>query len=296
MFGRKSGCASSIISTLAVIIVIFIIGLILFSYIGLIALLIFLGIGVGIAAIYALVVYVRALITASRELGGGTNSFVGFLKNWVKLFCLASRYAFKENLTVASNALGKSRQYKFISPRHWMWFIVAPAAIIIGSLVIVGVIVLQAVIFMALAFILVMAMAVYALIAFLFACGYAMFFSVKNTVAEGLRDVFTFNFTRSATLSEFGSSVKQYFVGLCTVMASVWQQNLSIGQSNKSYASSYKIIQPQYVFLFATFMAMPIVSVLYFAIVFIIALVCFIPIALVSFIWTLIAMLISKIR
>ena len=294
MFFRSG---SDIFGTIIFILILFLIGFFIFLYFGFYVLLIALAIGLGIAAIYAIVVYIRAMISAGRDMSGmGVHSITELLKNWVRFIYLASGYAFKENLTVASNALSKSHIYRLISPRRWMWFIVAPASIIFGTLVILAVLVLQVLLFLALVWVVLALLFLYIFIAFVFACGYACFYSVKNTANEDVKGIFTFNFTLSARLGDFGSASKQYFVGLFSVLTAVWRENLSIGQSNKSYASSYKIIQPQYVFLLSSFVALPLIASIYYVLVTVVAFVCFIPIAIVCFFWTLIAMLISKIR
>lgn len=294
MFFRSG---SDILGTFLFILILFMIGFFIFLYFGVIVLLIALGIGVGLAGIYAIVVYIRAMVSAGRDMRGcGVHSIADFLKNWVKFIYLASGYAFRENLTVASNALSKSHMYRLISPRRWMWFIIAPASVIFGTLVITAVIVLQAVLFLALVWVALALMLLYILIAFVFACGYSCFCSVKNTANEDVKGMFTFNFTLSARLGDYGSAVKQYFAGLFSVLTAVWRENLSMGISNKSYASSYNIIQPQYVFLLSSFVALPFIASIYYVLVAVVAFVCFIPIAIVNFFWTLIAMLITKIR
>ena len=294
MFYRSG---SDIMGTILFLLILFLIGLFLFLYVGIIALFIFLGIGVGIAAVYALVVYIRAMISAGRDMSGtGVHSIADLLKNWVRFVYLSSGYAFKENLTVASNALSKSHMYRFISPRRWMWFIVAPGSIVFGTLVILAVIVLQFLIFLSLVWVAIALLFLYILIAFVFACGYACFCSVKNTANEDVKGMFTFNFTLSARLGDFGSASKQYFCGLFSILTAVWRENLSIGQSNKSFASSYNIIQPQYVFLLSSFVALPFIASIYYVLVSLVAFVCFIPVVIINFLWTLLAMLISKIR
>lgn len=288
---------SDILGTILFILILFMIGFFIFLYFGFIVLLIALGIGVGIAAIYAIIVYIRAMISAGRDMSGsGVHSLKDFLKNWVKFIYLASGYAFRENLTVASNALSKSHMYRLISPRRWMWFIVAPSAVIFGTLVILAVIALQVILFLSLVWVAIALMFLYILIAFVCACGYACICSVKNTANEDVKGIFTFNFTLSANFGDYGSAVKQYFAGLFSVLSAVWRENLSMGISNKSYASSYNIIQPQYVFLLSSFVALPFIASIYYVLVALVAFICFIPLAIINFLWTLIALLISKIR
>lgn len=177
-----------------------------------------------------------------------------------------------------------------------MWFIVAPAAVVFGTAVIIAVIGLQFVIFLALAGLAVLAMVAYVAIAFLFACGYAIGFSIKNTDGNDVRSMFTFNFTLSAKFADLGAAMKQYFVGLWATVSNVFRENLSMGQSNKSFATNYKIIQPQYVFLIASFIALPFIAVIYSAILMIVAAICFLPIVLANLIWTPLAKFIDFIR
>lgn len=297
MWYYRRPSAADVFSSFVVILVVLALGLMLFFYVGAIALAIFMGIGVGIAAVYALIVYIKALVEAIQSLGGNfENSLSGVLKKWATLVMTASGIAFKNNLAVASNALGKSHNYRLISPRRWMWFIVAPATLIIGTAVICAVILLQLFIFVALAFAVIFAMAVYIAVAFLCACGYSVIFFVKYLFDEDLRGIFAFNFTMSASLAELGGAIKNYFVSLWTVCVNVWKNNFDVGRDNRSYASNYKIFMPQYVFLTASLISMPLISTILDAVVLLIGFICFIPIVIACFIWSLIAMLINKIR
>lgn len=292
MFGKK--LFGNILSIILVILVIITLISAIFSYVGLIVLSIFLAIGVGIAAIYSLIVYIKSFVAAARELGScGNHSLISLLKHWIKLVFLASKYAFKQNLSVASNALAKSGQYRLLSPRRWMWFIVAPAAVIFGTAVILGVFVLHIIIFLIVAQIIFYALLAYLAIAFLFACGYAVFYSVRNTKKEYFGDMFAFDFTRTVEFSHFSYAIKQYFIGLWTSISNIFNENLEIGKNNKNYAINYKIYQPQYVFLISSLVALPLIAVLWGIVLSAVAIICFIPIVISNLIWLAVSKLIN---
>jgi hypothetical protein len=271
--------------------------LLLFFYVGIIALAIFLGIGVCIAGVYALIVYIRALVDAIRMVGvGGYSSFGGFLKNWATVILTASGNAFKQNVTVAGNALGRAHNYRLLSFRHWMWFIVAPATIIMGTVVILAVILLHIVAAIAVAILLAELMLVYLALAFVCACGYSLVMFFKNLFGEDLGRVYAFNFSLSSTLPDFAYASKQFFTELWAICVSVWKDDWSMGTNNRSYASNYKIIMPQYVFLTASLITMPFISTIFDALVLVVGCICYIFLALANFFWTLLAMLITKIH
>ncbi|MGN0805779.1 MAG: hypothetical protein ACI4MC_01965, partial [Candidatus Coproplasma sp.] len=262
-----------------------------------IALGIFLGIGVLIALVYALIIYVRSFIAAARQVSGRAgNSLSDILRQWFTLFATASGIAFKENLQVAGNALNRSGSYRLLSLRRWMWFIVAPATLIMGTLLICAIILSQLGIFCFLAFALIFALVTYLVFSFIGACGYAVICCVKYMTGEDLRGMFAFDFTLAATLSALGYAIKNYFVLLWTACVNIWRNCLSMGQSNHSYASSYRLLMPQHVFLTATLIALPFMATIFDALLLLLGGIIFIPLVIVVFIWTLLAMLITKIR
>ncbi len=288
MFGRK--LFGNILSSILVTIIILIFVSAIFSSIGLMVLSVFLAVGVGIAAIYALIVYVKSFVVAVRELSGcEIHSFWALLKRWVTIILVASKYSFKENMSVASNALAKSGQYRLLSPKRWMWFMVAVAVVVLGTAIVIGVIGLQIMIFLFFAQIIVGALLAYFTIAFLFACFYSVFWSVKNTKKDYIGEMFAFDFTASVELSQFSYAAKQYYIGLWNMIFDIFNENLEIGKSNKSYASNYKIYQPQYVFLFSTLLALPLISILWAIILAVISTLCYVPIVIANLIWLVIA-------
>ena len=260
-------------------------------YIGGIILAIFLGIGVLIGLAYTLYVYIKALVQASRNLGGSSvsNRFLAFLLGWLKLVGLTSLYAFKENLQVANNAMIKASGYRLLSFQKWMWLIVAPTVLIVGTALILFLAMVHLGIFLTLAYIVLWL--ILAALALMLAVSivYAIIITVRNfpDTVRANGNIFTsFDFTRSAQFSElFPVYVKGYFSTLWGYITGIFSDNWAQSGNNFSSASCYSLVSFWHYFLLISPVGLMAVSALFAAVIGAFFLVLFLPMLLANVIW-----------
>ena len=184
-------------------------------YIGSIILFVFLGIGVAIGLVYSIIVYIRSIISLKYKFNfKNCTNIKQILLKWIIFFKDVSKTSFFENFNVARNAVAKSQMYRFLSFRKWMWLIVAPSVIIIGSILISSIIITQALLFVLIFFILSVVLLICSVIcliinlfpATVFACRLCFCAIKKKSPIKEL----CFNVTKS--LSEIFKFVPLYFI------------------------------------------------------------------------------------
>lgn len=273
---------------------------VIFLYIGYIGLIIFLSIGAAIGLGYALYIYIKCFVAATKSLSSisSTNLFKTTVLRWFTLFKVASRDAFADNVVVARSALIKSHAYRFLSFRKWMWIIVAPATFIFGSVLIVAVIALQALLLLMAVFIVFGIIAILCALMFIVDIVYSVIATFKNfsPAFTGKDNIFKcFEFNISSCFKAIPTSVKNYFATLVSYMKGIWDENLALGKSNIRMGSGYKLLSFQRYFLFVSIATLIIIAIIFNVLMLLVLSIAFIPIFATNILWTLIATLIRVI-
>lgn len=274
---------------------------VIFIYVGYIGLIIFLSIGVAVGLAYALYVYIKCFIAATKSLSGirSSNVFKTTILRWFTLFKNASHDAFVDNISVARSAITKSHAYRFLSFRKWMWLIVAPSTFIFGSLLIVAVIVLQALLLVAALILLVGVIFVLCALMFIADILYSVIATGKNTAPafSGKGNVFKcFEFNSSSSFSNIATSIKNYFVVSISYMKGIWDENLDLGRSNIRMGRGYRVISFQRYFLCLSVATLIMIAIVFDALMLLGLCIAFVFILLANVIWTAIATLSRKIH
>ena len=142
MFGRRYYSAGDIFGSVLVALFIAAVLAVVFVYIGWIALVVIMAIGLTIGLGYSLYIYIKNLILAASGITSvtGSNLLATILLRWVTLFGKAAKYAFADNFSVARNAVAKAGGYRFFSLRKWLWLTVAVSTVLIGTLLILAIV------------------------------------------------------------------------------------------------------------------------------------------------------------
>lgn len=269
-------------------------------YVGWIGLLIFLGIGVVIGLVYAIYIYIKSLISATKGLGNvrAKNAFLTFLLKWFTLYKLSCKYAFSDNFSVARNAWTKAHNYKVLSFRRWMWFVVSPATLIFGTLLIFAVTLLQGILMLVacvIALYLVFLLCVVMLLAGLVYGFVATVVNFKLAFA-GKQNVFTgFDFTLAAKLSDLPSKIKTYWSTVISYIVGIWTENFALGKSNIRMASGYRLFSIQRYFLYVSIVGLIVAALVFDLVLLVLMLLLFPLMIVVNFVWILIAMIVRAV-
>ena len=263
----------------------------LFAYFWGIVLLVFLGIGVTIGLAYTLYVYIKSFVEACRNLtpSSVSNRLLAFLIGWLKLVGLTSLYAFKENLQVASNAMLRASAYRLLSFKKWMWLIVAPTVLVIGTGLILFLAMLHFGVFLSLAYL--AFWLIVAALAVMFAAGlvYAVIYTIRNfpgTVNMNGNIFTSFDFSRSAQFSElFPVYVKGYFGTLWGYISGIFSDNWAQSGNNFSAASGHSLVSFWHYFLWISPIALMAVSLVFAVVLGAFFLIAFFPLFLANVVW-----------
>ncbi len=265
-----------------------IVGLFLFLaiYLGSIILAIFLGIGALIGVVYAIVTYVKSFIFACRTVDfvGGRTGIGSVFLIWWQLFSVASVAAFKNNLNVAKNAISRSRNYKFLSFRKWMWFIVAPSVLLFGTAMIAAIAfatlsVAIGILAVILAIYLVIGI-VYALVAVGILFGQILKADLPASKAK---------FTNPFPFSKLKRFSKDYFSTVFANIKNIWRRSITLILSNFESSKGFSLVSPARYFLFFSSLVVVPIALIFIALTFILSSIVFIPLFIAQFVWTLIS-------
>ena len=243
-------------------------------YIGSIILFIFLGVGVAIGLVYSIIVYIRSIISLKYKFNfKNCTSIKQILLMWINFFKDVSKISFFENFNVARNAIAKSRMYRFLSFRRWMWLIVAPSVIIIGSILICLIIIVQVLLFVVSCFILSVVLLISSLICLIinlfpataFACRLC-FRTIKNN--SPIKELC---FDGSKSLSEIFKLVPHYFIKIFEYSKKTHKECLKKSKRNianskiislKNLKKYYLMVSPVALFLI-TYLVLMINNIFY---------------------------------
>lgn len=267
---------------------------VIFLYIGYIGLIIFLSIGVAIGLGYALYIYIKCFVAATKSLSGvsSINLFKTTVLRWFTLFKIASRNAFSDNVAVAHSALIKSHAYRFLSFRKWMWIIVAPTTFIFGSVLIVAAIALQALLLLIAVFFVIGVILLLCALMFVADIVYSVIATCKNfsPAFAGKDNIFKcFEFNMSSSFKAIPSSTKNYFVTFASYMKGIWDENLALGKSNIRMGSGYKLLSFQRYFLYISIATLILIAIILNLLMSLVLWVVFVLIFASYILWTLIA-------
>jgi hypothetical protein len=262
------------------------------AQVGGIILLIFLGVGVVIGAVCAIIAYINAVVDACKSLKtvSAKNGVLTFLARWWYLFKNSSLTAFKNNFSFAHNALIRAGTHKFLSFKKWMWFIVAPSVIVFGTAMIALFALLQVAVIATVAYIILCLLLIVASIYFIIGFGYSCF-NVGKSVGFSYTITNPFmaiNFIRGYNIKDFGYFVKDYFGNLIGFILNIWKESVALCSTNIATANNN---YPPFNFVRFFYLFSPIsimfVTVLMIAIIIVLALVAFIGLAIAKLFWCL---------
>ena len=269
---------------------------ILAIYVGLFILFIFLGIGIGIAFIYAVIIYVRAFKSSipavKMTTGKGAISTI-FLKFFV-LLKDTSVLAFKDNLSIAHSAIIKAHSYRFISFRKWMWLIVAPSVLIMGSALIIMLALLQ---FQLVAFISLLIISVVGLI--ILCCAIInMITAIVNNLSIlkktcSVHRLQCFEFSNFTTYNSFAISCKTYWSDFVAIIKDIYTDNITAIKVNYADAISYGLLHIKRYYYLGTIVATYLATLMFVFGVIVVRMIAFIPLLLANIFWATIMAIIN---
>ncbi len=290
---NNDGCLGGCM--VALIIGIFI--LVLLAYFFGIILAIFLGIGAFIGLIYALVVFIKAFIYACQTVRSvtGRNGITTLLLRWWHLFKVSTTESFKNNFSIAQSAILKSGAYRTLSFKKWMWFIVAPSVMVVGTLMIAAVAFFQLFLLGSILSIILMIAAVIVGIYSIIAIGYAIFQVIKILAgAFGMYRPFSaLNFSRYFLFSDLGVMTKDYFGNIIQVVKGIWNDTISLISTNYASARAYPHFNVIRIFLLVTPIVLVPFALLFIALMFVIMSILYIPLFIAEFFWAILAKIIK---
>ncbi len=198
----------------------------------------FLGVGVAIGLVYALIVYIRALIHAIGNLGGysprSSSAVMCVIEKLFALNAMTAVEAFNANLSNAAGALTRSQSYRLISFRKWMWLIAALSMVVFGVLLIGAFIFLQFGAFLglvaALVGIVVAICFLYFFVSLFYGLGYATMYFFGACRSE--LDFSGYTFTKYATFHDVGFCLATAFTSLGRTIAEFWRSTLDRARDN----------------------------------------------------------------
>jgi len=257
-------------------------------------LLVFLGIGALLGLGYALVMYIKSFVQAVRTVGTvhTNNAILSFLARWFYLFKETSKLAFLENLNVAKSALINARGYRFLSFKKWMWFVVAPAVMIGGTLLILSIILLN--IFVLFSLISLILFLIFCIIAVCFLIYFviALILTIKSIASSwALYNPFSsLDFSRYGRMGILASFPKGYFSSLIGIVKLVWVDGANVIKQNVSNSTIYAILNVKKYFLLISPLAIVVASVIFTVLMMLIFTIIFIPLFIIEFFWALISL------
>lgn len=268
MFFKRPGqsvgsCLGSLIAFAAVMAVIWI----CIAYFGAIVLVCFLGAGVFVGAVYAVISYVRAFPDSINDVA--TYSFAGrpalvFSKK-VGYFqiCLA-KYSFGYDIDYAKRIFARFSAKPFLSFAKWMYFALAVSVIVFGIAVLIVMLAVNSVVILTLFVGWFAGIAVYALA--IIAAGTVTMFVVALIIPfTRIGSSFTsscYRFAGRNAFSEIPAIASRYFLQEKDWTAAVWNGDLSYAAS-KRYSSQGKAwLSPATVFAFGLTCFAPIFAVI----------------------------------
>ena len=237
-----------VLGTLLALVIFFIVFLILGATLNWIVFYVFLGIVAAAGLIYALIVYIKALVRVIKSMSGYCPRCRGtFFRFLEKIFVASAKAAYEsltDNLSTASNAVTKSRAYKNLSFRKWAWLVCALSVLIFGICLIAAVIFLEFAILHAIILLIAALVFVFCAIYFLIGLFYALYPSAKiSFVSLGKNlDFSCFRFRRDAKFAEIDNAPSVYFPSLGRVIAQMWRDWLSLSISNVSLAMARPVL------------------------------------------------------
>lgn len=262
---------------------------ILAVYVGAIVLFIFLGVGVLIAFVYACIVYVKSLVSAIKTLPPirRHGTLINFILKWLWVLKTTSVLALKDNLSIAHSAIIKASSYRLLSFKKWMWLLVAPAVLILGTLLIIGLALVQFEIFFIIAlicFFLILCLLSICIISFVPFAFYILF----KSFLEGCRTsgIYDFCFSTTATYSQFGVACSAYFKGLGGILKKLWEDCISETKSNIGKASTYAVLNITKYFYLASPIALFLVAIIYSILIAVLGFIAFLALAIANIVWT----------
>ena len=269
---------------------------ILAVYVGLFILSIFLGIGVGIGLIYSIIVYVRAFMssipTIKTKTGKGPIST--FLLKYFVLLKETSILAFKDNISIAQSALIKAHSYRFISFKKWMWLIVAPSVLIIGSALIILLALLQ---FQLLALLSLFIVIIVGLI--ILCCAIInMITAIANNLSIlkktcSVHRLQCFEFSNSTTYNSFVISCKTYWSGFIAIIKDIYRDNISAIKVNYADAISYGLLHIKRYYYLGVVVATYLLTLMLIFGTILVRMIVFIPLLLANIFWATIMAIIN---
>ena len=257
-------------------------------YLGAFILFIFLAIGVGIAFIYSIVLYIKAFIRAisnTKNISSKGTISTLLLKSLL-LLKESSWLALKFNINIAHSSIIKAHSYKFFSFKKWMWLIVAPSVLILGSILIVilGFAQLSFLIFISLFSLLLFGVIVVlcSLIS-IFQNAAKTFEIIKNCLIK--YNLFCFNYSKATKYKEFLFSVKTFFYNLFLIIKCEIIEELKEAKTSYNNAKLYGLLHIKRYYNYGKILSILVITLLSIIILFVLCIILFIILSITNFVW-----------
>lgn len=229
------------------IIAVILIGIVLTAlfYIGSIVFMIACGIGLLIGLVYAIIIYVKAMIEAGRRVFASSGRKFTF-KQYFRFLIETSKIAFMDNLAASKKSYYKSTGHKLLSPKKWAWLIACVATTVFGTMLLLACIAVHALIAI---WLFTVALSVIFLVLTIPTVIYSLF----TVCPEFVKTVSNYNpwkirLRRSGARHYSG----EYFSRLIEIVRTVWRDNLALMRSNISKSRAFGFLNiKKYVLLFS---------------------------------------------
>ena len=261
-------------------------------YFGYFVLLFFLALGLLIGGVFSLVIYIRSLIDAIRELAASppyaSNKLLSILKGYALLVLKVTVNSFKETMTVVTNSFYKFLNYRVLSFQKWMWLTVVVTVAVCEVLFVIAISLLQVVVITALLYIIFWLVVAVLALNIIAALGYTLVLAFVDM----LRGITTYLRMDHCTFSS--SSTYPALIGAWGLMAqgkkdyirTVWGDTIMRVRNFFTFSGAHRVLSIQKWFYLASGITMLICSIALNLVFLILYSIVFIPVWIVNALWT----------
>ena len=291
---RDGGC----FAFLAIAIVIGIIVAVIGWYI----LLFFLGLGLVVGCVFALIIYIRALVAAIREMAisppHASNKLLTVLKGYGVLLLKVIANSFRETMTVVSNSFTKFLNHRVLSFQKWMWLTVVVTVAVCEVIFLFAMVMFQFALvsaILALIFYVIVAVLIINMVASL---GYTAVLAVSDLIKNiGIHQrMGYFTFSSVSTFSAWLSAPRLLMASEKDVFRSMIEDVSLRAHTCMAYSGAHRLVSVQKWFYLTCALAIWIISAVVSLAFTVFYLIAFLAVWIANLIWAAIAALLRRLH